>query len=258
MSYKIISFTNAGYFDFCQNWYLTIRKAGITNDILVYCLDEKSIDLCNEYNIPCKPWLSESQFGYSPEEFVVQGSKQWGPSRIPFKKLEIINHVLSQGDDILYSDTDVVFLRDPSDEFQTDKMLLIQPEGKQKIMLCSGFFYVKSTPATVNLTQVSESLIKGFTMDQPLLNSRIKYSDPGRYPKVYKGTKQQTYRNGWIEDNTLTWGTLSHKTFPAGGPWLQKKRYINNPYVIHYNCIHGKENKINKMREDKNWYVDVL
>ena len=108
MSYIIISFTNAGYFDFCQNWYLTIRKAGITNDILVYCLDEKSIDLCNEYNIPCKPWLSESQFGYSPEEFVVQGSKQWGPSRIPFKKLEIINQSKHIALDRLFCDHSVV------------------------------------------------------------------------------------------------------------------------------------------------------
>lgn len=103
----LVSFTNYGYFDMAHNFIEALNRLGIYN-VVMFALDVPSYERFNLLNIPT--WLlaskestvyteSSSSFG-SPEFNSICNVKPW-----------IVVECLRGGFDVVWTDTDVIWLR---------------------------------------------------------------------------------------------------------------------------------------------------
>lgn len=184
-----------------------------------------------------------------PVEFVDLHGPEWGP--LMFTKLQIVHHLLRLGRSLLYSDTDVVFLRDPLSYLQEetkDYDLSIQYHGHG--MVCAGFYYIKPTARAMHLvdvlrddtrklSEVPKSHVKSEEQvhcDNPLINRRLA-------TRAY---------NGGVSFPNARYNMLLRDPFPDRIWW--KKRTPEEAYVVHFNCLVGKDSKIKEMRKYRMWY----
>ncbi len=257
----IVGFCNDGYFDFCQNWLISLQNLNLSDSVIVYALDDKALARLNSEfpDIKCILWADQSLFANASEEFIELIGEGWDV--IMFKKLECVHYTLIQGHNVLYSDTDVVFQKNALEYVINDTEhddFVIQQDGPRDLMWCAGFFYAKTCPETINLTRLSPMLCRGFNCDQPILNGRLSVESGLPLARIYGKSKVQekVVANGWSPCNNLKWHRLPEDLFPNGNKWMKMKhRFRENSYAIHYNCITGYDNKVSSMKKFDHWYL---
>jgi len=236
---KLITLTNDGYMNLTENLLISMKKIGIQNLLKIYCIGLKSynyfkknycyndvvlVDVQEEF---LKNWV-EYKAMQNPD---TEGKKKW--ATITSYKIYAINNELIKGNDVIFTDGDIVFENNPIPYFIDnigDFDLFIQNDNLDynSRAMCTGMFYMKSNEKTLKITDFKtvSNNIDNFNNDQQYLR---------RY------------------ENQLKVKYLDLDLFPNGKYYRDK--LPNKPYIIHFN-YDVSEHKIRRMKSFNKWYLD--
>ena len=185
-SYKLLIACDEKYIAVVFNWLaFYLQSCQTTKPLYFVCLDKQTEFMLNAFGLRCAHIVHTMSSHH----------KLW------LYRVRITKHLLEQGYDVLMSDADAVWLRNPFlllQEFEDSDIIGQRasfPEPVAKILgatLCMGFVYVRSTIATKLLwNDLANSLMRSKIApdDQKSLNYLLK--DKGlRFPKPlqYVGT----------------------------------------------------------------------
>ncbi len=144
----ITVFANYNYLHVLENWLAAMRRIHVDN-FLIISLDEKLHHHLQEKNISSL---------FRPCEFDL--GKLW------IHRVDIILELLEKGYNIIHSDADAVWIKDPQPYLNKLSQDMIFSQGtywpldvhkKWKFVLCCGFFYIKSNKKTLDfMNQLAE------------------------------------------------------------------------------------------------------
>ncbi|CAN8325337.1 unnamed protein product [Cochlearia groenlandica] len=221
-------------------------KAGIGTErllkhVIAVCLDDKAYDRCVKIHPHC--YLinaTDSDQLSGPNRFMTPGYL-----KLIWRRMDLLRQVLGLGYNFIFTDADILWLRDPFPRFFPDADFQItcddyngKPTDKNN-HVNSGFTYVKANNKTLNF------------YDFWIKSSRM-----------YPGKHDQDVFN--IIKNNCFVAKLGMKmmffdTVYFGG-FCEPSRDINVVNTMHANCCIGLENKVNNLKaalEDWRRYVSL-
>lgn len=224
---SFITVTNLGYLDYTRNMILSLQKLEIY-DLKVYCIGQKCYDDLQYEN---KELLDID----APDELQLFRKGSW--NKVVFSKFHAIHNELIKGNDVLFSDGDIVFLdsrfmRDVKNRLD-DNDILFQNDKQHDSddsELCCGFMYIQCNDKNKTLFDPKNpDLQRDFECDQIYLN-QVKHR--------------------------INYEKLPLKRYPNGGYFLESisKAKSLNPYMIHFNYLIGDQKK-EVMKKLNYWYI---
>ena len=231
----LVTFTSAGYIDLTQNLCNSMTANNIDYKLNIFCLDEKSFN--HDFGMSGNNLdFTVSNIDNTPENEVADYYSDEFIDMM-YKKFEIISTSLSNFENVLYIDGDIVIKKDflnPLLSKFKNKDIIFQddrrPSKPNVVNVCAGFMLIRSN------------------------NKMKKFFDIEDIPKrLFHGykTHDQTYINK--NKSKFNYSILPLDDFPNG------PRFYNNfenldPYLVHFNYISGEE-KINIMKKYHEWYL---
>lgn len=179
-------------------------------------------------------------------------------TKIVLRKLEIVKEYIDKGQDVLFSDLDIVFLRNPVEYLQSeikDNDILIIDDSYMyresrgfritSKRLNPGFFMVKANERTSRL------------FSKPNFNDYKLLMKQGFYKRKFYFDDQDLIHNRIIieKDYDIKYKTLPLNLFPNGRIIYNYSVPLENSYIMHFNYA-SSISKISKMKECRVWYVN--
>lgn len=227
------TYCNFGHADLALNWWNHFERVNPGSLPVVIAIDGQSAEYFRDKGV--RSLFFDTGFTGQPlQATAYKSSEKW--SLVTAVKVEITHELLNRGIRSFYTDPDIVILRDPFADLATialDRDLMIQINDQN--LVCSGVYLVRPSPATLAL----------FRFDTPRLQSFN-----------FNGGDDQDFLNARLHQMTryISWGYFPQIQYPTGNIWYRHKERIRDRVVlIHYNCILGKERKIQEMKKDGNW-----
>lgn len=153
------------------------------------------------------------------------------------RKFEAVLHVLESKQDVLYTDTDIVFLSNPLQDINLDYDVNIQNDlchpPYHNSYLCTGFIYIKSNARTIAFVKSILSRIVQFD---------FKYGDQITFNSVIRTTK-----------HNLKIHALDVCKFPNGCRYFEGSDLNcakSDALIVHNNYLSGIENKMIRFKEN--------
>jgi hypothetical protein len=236
----MIMMFNRGHIDEARNCIHSYKKSTNKNNILVFALDKETKKAMDKENISCyynrqfyNSGLSDSD--YATNDFDI----------ICYNKLLVIFSILKNNTNCLWSDTDIVYFKNPFNKFKTmNKSILIQNAGNsEKGNLCAGFMYFKNNNISTDFLEKCINFIndgrwgEGMNADQGVINhlkdlSKIDILPMEEFP-----------------DGKVWWGHPDKNVPPL------KNIDKSKAFIIHNNWIKGLDNKVKRFKENELWYI---
>ncbi|NIP31246.1 MAG: hypothetical protein GTO02_16300 [Candidatus Dadabacteria bacterium] len=178
-------------------------------------------------------------------------------TKIVLRKLRIIKEYIDKGFDVLYSDLDIIFLKDPTDyikgEIRDNDILILDDSYMYRDSrgfritsqrLNPGFFFVKSNERTSKL------------FSNPNIDDYKLLLKQGVYKRKFYFDDQDLIHNRIICDNkeNIKYKTLPLNLFPNGKIIYNYSLPLDKAYILHFNYV-SIISKIAKMKEHKVWYI---
>ncbi|XP_041479219.1 UDP-D-xylose:L-fucose alpha-1,3-D-xylosyltransferase 3-like [Lytechinus variegatus] len=237
----ILATTNQAFLDFTENWLESLKRSNITDHVTIIAEDNATRQaLANRKDIKLEILLTDN--ANLPSKFLSFGSRDY--IRLVNKRPSYILSYLEKGVDVLFSDVDTVWLKNPLSFFTGDYDLYIGRDiydnPKAPDVACAGFVYYSATNATIDL------LLKWIRSihDRP-------------------GVPDQELLNHWLRNHatrqTLNVKYLDQRQFPNGNDYFNAKWRMKNadvePIVVHNNWIKGHDVKIKRFKNVSLWYL---
>ncbi|PIA52543.1 hypothetical protein AQUCO_01000429v1 [Aquilegia coerulea] len=194
----IIALANANVKEMLEVWFSNIKKAGITN-YLVVALDEDIESFCTSKGVPV--------YKRDHDEGFDSIARTGGNHAVSGLKFRILREFLQLGYSVLLSDVDIVYLQNPFDHIYRDSDVESMSDGHNNMtaygyndvfdepsmgwsryahtmriwVFNSGFFYIRPTlPSIELLDRVAARLSRENAWDQAVFNEELFYpSHPG-------------------------------------------------------------------------------
>ncbi|MQM15059.1 hypothetical protein Taro_048001 [Colocasia esculenta] len=195
----IVALANSHVREMLEEWFQNIKKAGISN-YLVVALDDEVEELCKTYNVPV--------YRRNPDEGIDSIARDGGNHAVSGLKFRILREFLQLGYGILLSDVDIVYLQNPFDHLYRDSDVESMSDGHNNMtaygyddvfdeppmgwaryahtmriwVYNSGFFYIRPTiPSIELLDRVADRLMRQpKSWDQAVFNEELFFpSHPG-------------------------------------------------------------------------------
>ena len=258
---------NMGYLEFGLNLLCSLRKLNITNYIFL-AMDEMVFDVLLAKRIPV--YVDKAL------PFVMSEAGTFGEEKyhrlLCLKLLPVIN-LLKKGVNVLFTDADIVWLRDPTPHLRWDLDLLVTIGGCQThlrdncplqkdkgVSMCTGFYFAQAKPATVDLFTRTLSncislhigdprFIEKAADDQTALNSIIN-EDREDYSYGFTNTKKYSY--GFFDGCRFANGCVYFKHLCKGMEGYKEE------VIVHANYVVGKEEKIHNLNRSGLWYESCV
>lgn len=230
----IMMFTK-GHIEEARNCIYTYKKSTNKNNILVFALDNETKKAMNKENISCyynKQFYNDNikDADHSTKDFDI----------ICYNKLLVIFSILKNNTNCLWSDTDIVYFKNPFNKFKNiNKSIMIQndsiTDNNNKNNLCAGFMYFKNNNISTNF-----------------LEKCINFINDGKWGKNMNA--DQGVINHLKELSNID--VLPIELFPNGKNYFDRKICDKNKiYIIHNNWIKGLNNKVKRFKENGLWYI---
>lgn len=237
---KLITLTNDGYLEMTENLLLSMKKIGIEQTLKIYCIGSVCYDYLREKfphneieridvdNPRLNSWVEYR----SVQNSDIEGKNLWAD--ITSYKLLAINNELVTGNDVIFTDGDIVFDKNPFphifENIKDGLELLIQNDEQtgQTPKMCTGFFWMRSNENTIKITDFKaiRENIHQFTNDQ-------------QYMRRFAGKINHKY--------------FDLDLFPNGKHYREKRPSC--PYIVHFN-YDVSNHKIRRMKQFKKWYIN--
>ncbi|XAR61788.1 hypothetical protein NMG60_11016305 [Bertholletia excelsa] len=195
----IVALANSNVQAMLEVWFTSIKKAGISN-YLVVALDDGIFDLCKSNNVPV--------YKRDPDQGIDKVGKEGGNHAVSGLKFRILREFLQLGYSVLLSDVDIVYLQNPFDHLYRDSDVESMTDGHNNMtaygyndvfdeptmgwaryahtmriwVYNSGFFYIRPTiPSIELLDRVADRLSHPpYPWDQAVFNEELYFpSHPG-------------------------------------------------------------------------------
>ncbi|XP_038078723.1 UDP-D-xylose:L-fucose alpha-1,3-D-xylosyltransferase 3-like [Patiria miniata] len=234
----ILATTNKAFLDFTANWLESIRRLDTNPKILIVAEDKETQRFL--YGRP-GVHVAASQGFNTPAEQLPWDSPIY--NAMVNKRPAYIYQLLQQGHDVLFSDVDTVWLRDPFPYLQGDFHVAVEEDQhKPYVAYCAGFVFFRAAEKTREfvrewLRRLHQSKTK--ISDQVLMNEMLtKDQIPGLKKMVMPS---EIFPNG--------------KLFFMTPGWRQQHR--QSVAVVHNNWIQSKERKLQRFKEHGLWFTDT-
>jgi len=237
MIIRFITLTNKGYAEFTLNLLISLNKANVQEELIVYCIDDYS------YNFFGDKGYSVEKVDHAFKENLNDIS-QWRSyefNKIMFLKLSIIYLNLKQFQKVLFIDGDIFvkkdffnYLNEYSDNFDILAQLDNDANSDSPIKtLCAGFMLIKSSKKTLKLFNPK----------------KISYLKKRRKNFLFDDQKHIN-----LNIHKLDVNFLEPEKFPNGSYFYKHNKKIN-PLLIHFNWIKNDEKK--ELMENYNcWLIE--
>ena len=221
---KFITLTNKGYLDYTRNMIISLKKLDIATPLKVYCIGEECYD---ELDYDDKELLLTD----APDDLQVFREGDW--NKVVVQKFNIIYKELMKGENVLFSDGDIVWLdsrfqRDIKNRLD-DNDILFQNDHQDDNddgQLCSGIMYIKCNDKNKQTFNPANIDINNFKCDQIYLN------------EIKAGLK---------------YDKLPLKKYP-NGQYFYNRPCRQGSYCIHFNYLVGHEKK-ETMKKLNYWFL---
>ena len=241
---KYITFTTKGSLTLCQNFLLSTRNVGIEEDITVYCLDKESLDKISS-DFKCNTKFFDLDVDSCFHEYGKDSFR-----KVTESKIQIILNALQENKSLVYTDCDVVFMKDPTELIESANELVSRDydidiffaSDAPFMNICTGFMHVKNTK------NVHALFKKYFELS-------LLYNQKDSRHMYDQEIINEILNNGILEEK-LMWA-IYPTTFVKNGHqyWNESENRTGQEAVIHVNFTIGEENKINRLKEANLWYV---
>lgn len=258
----MMTFVTGGYYTFLDNWIAQVRRAGLTN-FVVGTVDLECLRHMVARSIPAV--FARNQTAKLPEH------SRWGSpnfKRIVMDRIQLTHEMLDLGYTVIFSDLDVVWLRDPRPffgRFPSADLLIssdaISPEAREK----DGEHLIEAWRSTWQFWNI------GLVLMRPSMARFVEdwYAHMRAHPELmaqqafYQRIRDGMQPNKAVRDVFPVWnaqllaGVLPVSYF-AGGHLVWASGFIEKygvrPYAVHATfCSSGLEGKIQRFRERMIW-----
>ena len=229
---------------FYHNWECHLADLKLSHQHVVFALDIATYQILQKLDAPVLLFNNNNNNNNYRTTESIHGTKKF--AQLTYKKLQVIQTVLKHGYDVLYSDVDAVWLRNPLPLINSKYLMQFANDWKIKTMhhrhlqyLCTGFFHVKSHIDTISI--VEHAIAFG------ALPSNIERDDQIAMNAVLSSSIRNERKDIGIFEgiNVVNGYTYYHRMIP------QQLQYL--PYVIHANYILGSSSKRKHMMMHGVW-----
>lgn len=246
--FVICMFLTGGLKEEAENCIKTIKNQNLDDKLIVTALDDDAYQHISKLNVKTEKrktnLKNEADFG--TKDFY----------EITYNKLDIIKQNLEKYNKVVvYTDTDIVFLQDISDDVNkfvsspTD--ILIQDDSsnfKNSENYCSGFILFKPNDICIKVLQEALNIMK------TNWDNRTWDTGGGADQKAL----QESIKNLKSQNKTIKLELLDLKEYPNGSRYFNNldttyKNYI--PKIVHNNFIIGTKNKIERFKKNNLWFI---
>jgi hypothetical protein len=223
MVLSFITLTNLGYLDYTRNLIKSLERCECSHKLKVYCCGQECYDNLDYDN----KVLMEADM---PKEQQIFYQGEW--NKITLQKFRCIMEEFELGNDILFTDGDIVwlnnkFIRDIQNRvddndllFQNDKQHDDDPSE-----ICTGIIYAKCNDNNKKLFNLTDEDIEKLGSDQEYINN---------------------------EKDNIKYERLPLRLYPNGKYWREQNP--QKKYCIHFNYLQGDQKK-EVMKNSGNWYL---
>jgi len=207
---KIVVFANYNYLPVLTNWLVAMNTINVEN-IMIVSLDKELHNYLKEQHVTSLLRPCELDLG-----------KLW------IHRVKVLLELMEKGYDIIHSDADAVWLKDPIAYLNSIKYDMIFSQGtywpkdvheKWGFVLCCGFFYIKNNINTLTFIKelyerVTEDKDDQVSCNRLLMESNVKWNIENKYILKYNNVEficSEQLMTG-ISDN-LTLAVLPHSKF---------------------------------------------
>lgn len=224
---------NNAVFDMVSNLLISSKKNNV--NIVLFALDNKIVKKLEGHCNIVKYY--DNGFGEQVDNntFYKYGTTMF--RNVIFQRFFIGNEILKANKSYIYIDVDIVVNKNFVDNIleqykNTNYDCLCQFNGTN---CCTGFLSMKSNEKTkqIDLNFFKKHNYEKYTTNQPFFNGII------------------------LKNKILNIKFLERNCYPNGKYYYDNYKTIDDKcYIIHFNCIIGYLNKINKMKFYKKWYIN--
>ncbi|XP_038073032.1 UDP-D-xylose:L-fucose alpha-1,3-D-xylosyltransferase-like [Patiria miniata] len=237
----MLTTANLAYADVALNMLESVKRIGVCVNTSVIAEDQKAYDLLLKYakGDPAI-YVQKTNSGEMDE---IEPSRRG----LMNKRQAYILTLLEQGLEVLFSDSDTFWFRDPFPYFQGDFDMSLRSFSKPRIIskthFCAGFIYLKPTNASIQFVRTWAELLdnnkkKGkFPTDQSVMNGLFTADKP-----VHVNIKI-------LDEDLFPWGPRFFD------PSWQKQNH--STVVMHAASIRSHPAKLRKFKEFGMWLVNV-
>ena len=260
----LVSHTNAGNVPFALNWCRALRRAGVANYVLIATDGDALARLRVEEAGHVVRWPDSGAAASSRSDAAQLRYRSRGWTRLMFAVPQMVRWVLQLGLGVLWSDTDVVALRDPWPLVRSlasaapPATLIASVDGRVPAddphecgasysvdarwgtssgggKLCGGLFYLRAGEPALRFLDAWERLLRA----------------PGA------GAKNQPHYNAAVRATGLPLRVLPCDLFPNGfryadEAWRRAQRRA--PVMVHNNWIKGHAAKLERFTRWHIWF----
>ena len=282
------SFVSNGFHEFLLHWVASLRSAGVERNVVVAALDAATEKICQENNVP---YYSDANLQYTHEVMatggtplhdVAQSKKTTNDGRafqqIGALKAGFLSYLLKQGHEVLVSDVDVTWLKDPRAWFRgamgeaevdmatsTDCLLASHWDLKAcwSTPFNTGILYLKPTEYTKAFLEdwrvKLETTENKNEHDQDIFNRMLRANEGIKVQTIGDANEIQVKAMG--EGFKMKVGLLSMRLFSSGHAYFVQKLHERTPayepLAVHttfqFSQARGKRQRL---REGMLWKVD--
>jgi len=243
----IVTFSNIGYLDFAKNFILSFLLNTSKSKLDFYCLDNEIYDALKSFLNENESRIVLSLFNDSiSKKFENYGSLEY--NKIMGTKINVILDSLKKYFYIHFADSDIVFLREPTEEYYSkysEYDITFQPDCASlkpfALWACAGNMTIRDTPGTANLinkiveyqskypNKNDQECMYQYFLDLNLKDIR-EYTDA----KLYEYPRED-FANGHAIQNNLV--------------------DISKIMIFHANYVVGKPPKIKLLKQVSGWFI---
>lgn len=235
-------FLTGGLCEEAENCIKSIENVGLKNKLIVTTLDNTAFECINKLNVKVenKKTNLEKEANFGTKQFF----------KIVMHKFKIIRNHLLKYNIVIYSDSDIVFLKNITNDINDFKKskydIMIQDDSNNfnnSTNLCTGFIFFKSNKKNLNL------------INNIINNMKHSYN---KLKNNNNGLADQKFFNKLLKKHKINVKLLDLKDYPNGARYfdnynLKYKNY--KPKIVHNNYIIGTKNKIERFKKYNLWFI---
>lgn len=225
-NWTILLTVNDGFFDFFQNWLHFYRKHNISYRMIILAEDNAVYNKLKQLDLRFTTIVNS---GSNVSEAVKLNTERY--KKIMSGRTQRILQYIEEGVDILLTDIDMVWIKNPMPFFTGDFDIFISRGVGNN--LNAGFIAIKSNEVTIRHFRKVVSVMK----ENPALN------DQSAFNKVYRQTKVHL---NVLERDLFPSGDLYFQIFT----WKQRSKVV----VAHTATIIGHERKKEALQRLLLWF----
>uniref|UniRef100_A0A0C9S1N1 Glycosyltransferase n=1 Tax=Wollemia nobilis TaxID=56998 RepID=A0A0C9S1N1_9CONI len=268
----IVALANSNVKEMIEVWFESIKRAGITN-YLVVALDDPIVDFLQSKNVPV----------YRRDSTLTNLQKKGNNHAVSALKFGLLREFLQLGYSVLLSDVDIVYLQNPFDflyrdcdvESMTDGHTNMTAYGYNDVsddpkmgwaryahtmriwVYNSGFFYIRPTiPSIELLDRVADRLSKEDAWDQAVFNEELFYPSHPGYEGLHASRRTMDYYQ-FLNSKVLFTRFRKDSDMASFKPVVVHINYHPDKLprmkaVVEY-YVHGKKDALDPFPDGSSW-----